>query len=212
MVGTAEAWGVPLFLGELGAPAEAENAGAYMNMLYRRLDEGFLSGAQWVYTPGWTPEAKDGWNMEDLSVVDDVGRGRPNFRVRPFPRRIAGTPSSLVVTAEADLLANFIELTWDHNPAMGETEIFLDAGGFFGGAGEVIETSGAELLCSKKEDLLLCASPVAGEKRVRVRAARPEQAAADGGCGFVAVNGLGGWSALFVAPLVWVARRRARRR
>lgn len=171
MNGTAEAWGVPLFLGELGAPAETINGDIYINSLYRHLDDEFSSGAQWVYTPGWTPEAKDGWNAEDFSVVDDRGAARPNFRPRPSPRRIAGTPLALHVTFGEDLRTNLFELEWDHDPKTGETEIFMPSEAFFGSPGATIEATGDGLACEKPQrSLVKCSAPIGGKKRVVLRA------------------------------------------
>ncbi len=45
MTGKAKEWDVPLFLGEFGAPAGANRGLEYVDMLYRRLDDGFHSGA-----------------------------------------------------------------------------------------------------------------------------------------------------------------------
>lgn len=219
MTGTAKAWGAPLFLGEFGAPAEATEVGGYMNSLYRLLDESFASGAQWVYTPGWTPEAKDGWNAEDLSVVDDLGRARPNFRARPYARRIAGTPVRLHVTAEPDPLKNIVELEWDHDPKTGETEIFVPRDAFFGGAEAAIETEGSDLACSTSGPYVMCSSEVAGPKRVLVRAVAPEPQP-EGGCAVVGTgeraagdgSGRAGGAALVLLSIAWAARRRALRR
>lgn len=181
MRGTAETWGAPLFLGEFGAPAETVNGDFYVESLYRHLDEGFSSGAQWVYTPGWTPEAKDGWNAEDFSIVDDSGATRPNFQPRPFPRRIAGTPLSLRVTPGAEPRESLLELEWDHDPKSGETEVFMPSEVFFRSAGVAIETTGEGLACSATGSLVKCSAPVAGKKHVILRAA-PIAVAEPAGC------------------------------
>lgn len=216
MTGTAEAWGVPLFLGEFGAPAETVNGDLYMNAMYRRLDEGLASGAQWVYTPGWTPEAKDGWNAEDLSIVDDLGRTRPNFRPRPYPRRISGAPVSLLVTSEQTIRENRLEIEWDHDPKTGETEIFMPSGAFFGIAGAAtIEASGDGLECSVAPtgSIVQCASAVAGKKRVVLRAPSPTPAEPGGCAATRSTNGdraiSVGALALFIVMIA--ASRRARR-
>ena len=84
MSGIAQSWDAPLFLGEFGAPPTTDDLLPYMDTMYHHLDAVLGSGTQWVYTPGWTPTNKDGWNTEDYSIVDDTGALRDNFQVRPY--------------------------------------------------------------------------------------------------------------------------------
>jgi endoglycosylceramidase len=198
----AEEWGVPLFVGEFGAPAPTAEVEAYMNALYRRLDDRFASGAQWVYTPGWTEAAKDGWNDEDLSIVDGAGKPRANFLVRPYAPKIAGAPTAFRVKAEGAPEEREIELEWEHDPAAGLTEVFVPAA-FFNAETVAIDTSGGGLQCFLDGLFMKCSSPIAGPKRARVRkgAAAPEPAA----CGLVGIELALLW------PLWLVLRRRARR-
>ena len=84
--------GAPLFVGEFGVEGGMRNGRWYSDYQYDELDAGFLSGAQWDYTPGWTPEHLDGWNREDFSIVDGQGRLRGNFAPRPYARALAGEP------------------------------------------------------------------------------------------------------------------------
>jgi endoglycosylceramidase len=99
-------WNAPLFLGEFGAVASVARVAKYMNDFHGQLNASFASAAQWSYTPAWTPQAKDGWNGEDLSIVDD-GRnpdGSRHYRAqlffpRPYPQSISGNPVSLAVDA-----------------------------------------------------------------------------------------------------------------
>lgn len=86
---TAHRWEVPLFLGEFGAPAGTWRGTAYMQALYRWMDAHHISGTQWCYTPNWHPEHKDGWNVEDLSIVDGSGTPRDNY-VPPFGQTAGG--------------------------------------------------------------------------------------------------------------------------
>jgi endoglycosylceramidase len=88
----AKTWHVPFFLGEFGGPNNATGIASYIEAIYNTLDRDLASGTQWVYTPGWSPTTKDGWNFEDFSVNDDLGNLRNNFRVRPYPTAIAGDP------------------------------------------------------------------------------------------------------------------------
>jgi endoglycosylceramidase len=173
MRATATAWGVPLFLGEFGGPAVAMNIAGYLDAIHDRLNETFASAAQWAYTPGWTPSAKDGWNTEDFGTVDDTGGLRANFSIRPYARRIAGTPKIMRVTHELLAADNAFELAWDHVPSAGATEIFLPRAAFFGTSDVAVVTEGEGLACVLAPLHLTCTSSVAGAKRVVIRPASP---------------------------------------
>jgi endoglycosylceramidase len=205
MLGTASDWGVPLFLGEFGAPPGSNRAGEYVDELYHRLDGAFASGAQWVYTPGWTEERKDGWNVEDFSIVDDQGRLRDNFVPRPYPQRIAGTPTALDVVAVGDPKARSMAFMWEHDPSLGGTEIFVPREAFFGTAEVALETEGDGLTCELGDLVAVCSSAKAGPMTVRARAkpaaARGED---DPTCGLFGIE------LLLVWPLCRRGRRRAR--
>ncbi len=84
-------WQTPLFLGEFGANPSLPKAGAYVDNIYKLLDDELYSGALWVYSPTWNPETKDGWNHEDLSISDDKGELRGVYRPRPFVEKTSGT-------------------------------------------------------------------------------------------------------------------------
>ena len=86
----ARAWDAPLFVGEFGVPPTTRNAPGYIGHMLDSMDTMHASGAQWSYTPGWHPSTKDGWNHEDLSIVDDAGALRANFEPRPYAQKIAG--------------------------------------------------------------------------------------------------------------------------
>ena len=119
MLGKAGTWGVPMVLSEFGGPATAGNIGGYIAAQYDWLDDNFVSGIQWCYTPGWTAEGKDGWNMEDFSIVDDTGALRANFTPRPWPRKLGGTPVSF------DLNDDGLTLSWNNTVSGAATEVFL---------------------------------------------------------------------------------------
>jgi endoglycosylceramidase len=192
MTGTARAWGVPLFLGEWGAPPSVDEVGGYLGAIGRQLDLALASAAQWAYTPGWTAAAKDGWDVEDFSIVDDSGATRANFRARPFARRIAGTPTALVVGDEADAKKNAMQLSWTNDPAAGATELFAPAA-WFGGAVEV--SADGDVSCARDGDLVRCTSATSGAKAVRVAAPAPR-------CGLTGLEAI---------ALVAILRRRRRR-
>lgn len=165
----------PLFLGEFGAPAGTRGADAYLTLMTQHLNRRFASGAQWNYTPGWDPVRKDGWNQEDLSIVDDRGTLRPGlFRPRPYPQRIAGPPIALEVREATAITPYAVEVSWDHVPGVGDTVIYAPAALFSGGvAGRspVVTVEGSGLACRyDRESLrLTCQSATAGRKRVVVR-------------------------------------------
>ncbi len=163
------AWNVPLLLGEVGASPSVDGVDAYLGAIHRQLDRRLFSGAQWGYTPGWTASAKDGWNQEDFSIVDDQGRLRANFRPRPFASRIAGTPSSLDVQEGPSADANTLTLAWQNDPAAGATEMFAP-GSYFGG--DIRVDASGDVRCQKLGDRVSCRSPTAGPKQVEIGADR----------------------------------------
>jgi endoglycosylceramidase len=170
MTGTASAWGVPLFVGEYGAPPSTDLVDPYLGTLHQQLDRALASGAQWVYTPGWTATAKDGWNTEDFSIVDDTGALRANFRLRPTLQYVAGTPTAFTVSDETVARKNALQLTWQHDPAAGETVLFAPLV-YFGGATSL--AADGDLRCKSAGDFVHCTAPSAGVKRLRVSAPSP---------------------------------------
>lgn len=124
----AREWNVPLFIGEFGSPREALGLEFFLDQFYGEMNRSLASGAQWLYAPQWTEKDKDGWNAEDLSSVDDKGQARRTYRPAPFPRRIAGVHlSSEFMRNQQDqhLSETKIELTWEHLPEKGFTEIYV---------------------------------------------------------------------------------------
>lgn len=119
---TAESWQVPMFLGEFGAPAGTHAGLEYIQAQLDWLDTHWISSTQWNYTPGWREDVKDGWNTEDLSIVDDQGNLRDNFTARPYPQKIAGAPKSFQLDD-----TGFI-LTWTNRPGYGTTKVFVPQG------------------------------------------------------------------------------------
>ena len=163
MSNKAAEWDVPWLLGEFGMHADAVNVEAYMDLQYARLDENFASGTQWNYTPSWTEETKDGWNDEDLSVVDDQGQMRSVFRVRAYPRRIPGEPISF----SADETA--VALSWEHDPTKGEAVIFAPTAEIFESGSATLFLEGSGLTCEHEDDRLLrCSSETEGTVSVQL--------------------------------------------
>lgn len=170
----AAQWGVPLFLGEYGAGATVSNVVGYLQTLRERMDEAFTSGAQWCYTPTWSPSLKDGWNDEDLSIVDGYGAWRANYKPRPYPQRIAGVPLALRATDEMALKNNVFELRWHHDPKLGTTEIYLPKDVFFGATQLDVQTTGRDVSCMSYAEHVVCASPIEQDITVRVLAGAPD--------------------------------------
>jgi len=157
MSGKAAEWDAPLFLGEWGAPPSTTDLAGYLAAMETQLDLALAGAAQWSYTPGWTEGRKDGWNQEDFSIVDGTSALRANFAPRPYARRIAGTPLSMSAGAQS------LDVTWQHDPAAGATELFLPAA-WFGGA-VALSTDGS-LHCKQDGELASCESSTPGMARV----------------------------------------------
>lgn len=66
--------------------------------MYNYFDQNFISGTQWNWHNAWDNTVYDGWNMEDYSIMDNLGNLRINFVIRPYPRAIAGIPLSFQVS------------------------------------------------------------------------------------------------------------------
>jgi endoglycosylceramidase len=142
----AAEWNVPLLLGEYGAPAETNNVEGYMDALNSWLNTGMHSATQWNYTPTWKASTKDGWNYEDLSIVDESGALRAIFRPRVYPISIAGTDASFSETESS------FSLSWTHDNNLGSTEIFLPAGFM---QGKTLVTAG-NTQCETNQQTLVC--------------------------------------------------------
>jgi hypothetical protein len=127
-----------------------------MESLYAWLDARFVSGTQWSYTPGWTAARKDGWNGEDLSIVDGSLTPRPALFVpRPYPQKTAGTPVSFARTSKG------FTFSWTHAPALGSTEVFLPTGY---ATGKAISHAGSSvgMDCRVMGQRLVCSGAHAG--------------------------------------------------
>jgi Glycoside hydrolase family 5 C-terminal domain/Cellulase (glycosyl hydrolase family 5) len=117
--------------GEHGAEPWARHILA-LDLMYNALDSLLIGSTQWNYTASNRndPAIGDGWNQEDLSIFSrdqqightdgfDGGRAVPGF-VRPYARRIAGTPQSMRFNREA----GEFRFSYAAEPG-GETEIFV---------------------------------------------------------------------------------------
>jgi len=166
MSSKADEWGVPLFVGEFGAFEDTLGVEEYMELQYERLDDHFASGAQWNWTPGWTAAEVDGWNGEDLSIIDNNGALRANFRIRAGPRRIAGTPLQFDDEGET------ISVRWEHHEGLGATEIFLPADVLWSSTLPQVDVLEGDIDCSYSSAarLLSCESETSGEVFIEISA------------------------------------------
>jgi endoglycosylceramidase len=164
MLAKANSWSAPMLLGEFGANHSVSNAASYIEALYAWLDANFVSGTQWNYTPGWTSARKDGWNAEDLSIVDGSGNLRSKlFTPRPYPRLTAGTPLSFSRNSKG------FTYSWTHAAPLGQTEFFLPAGY---ASGKSIRTTGTvvPVSCSISGQRMRCSSSQSGKASVTLTA------------------------------------------
>lgn len=161
----AKTWGAAVLLGEFGTPSFLL-APNYIKMIYDDLDNFGDSATQWSWTPEWTPQNLDGWNREDLSVVDDKGRLRNNYRERPYARRTAGAYGNFKVSFAGLFNPASARFRWSHNPAQGTTEIFVPDS-FLGGRAPVVSAP-ADVRCtfSHERRVLACRGSQTGMKEV----------------------------------------------
>jgi hypothetical protein len=86
--------GMPLFIGEYGAPWTMQPAGsrdATVDESMIAIESSFIDSAYWDYS------VKDVniWNGEDFSIIDQNEKPRGlEVNVRPYLRRLGGTPLS----------------------------------------------------------------------------------------------------------------------
>jgi len=109
---TAEALGVPWFLGEWGFGAEWQGSVAYINDQADLLQAGFTGWTVWSWDHGggFSVMTKDGtpkWSMDALTRV--------------FPRRIVGSPLSFSASPDGNVTFEFEPWAWID----AKTEIFV---------------------------------------------------------------------------------------
>jgi endoglycosylceramidase len=164
MTAKANDWKVPLFVGEFGTHGDTVNAPAYLELHYDQLDAHLASAVQWNYTPKWTEQEKDGWNHEDLSIIDANGGLRDNFTPRPQPQRFAGTGLEFRADDRA------VVVRWNNDPAAGETVFFLPAPTLWSTANPVLSPDGSNLEChyTLSDWRVRCVSDQNGEMKLTV--------------------------------------------
>ncbi len=159
----ADTWEVPMLLSEFGAPAGTRNGLNYIAAQLDWLDKYWVSSTQWNFTPGWREDVKDGWNMEDLSIVDDQGVLRDNFIVRPYPQRVGGAPKGFTLTDEG------FSLAWNNHAGWGSTIVFLPEG-YADDKNLKLELSeGVNGACRVEDSAVICDINGSGETEVSIK-------------------------------------------
>lgn len=143
--GKARMGGAPTLIGEVGIPFDMQGKQAYatgnfslqvkaMDATMRALEANLAHFTLWNYTPNNTNDRGDLWNDEDFSIFSrdqvngqesphDGGRALAAV-VRPYPRKVAGTPLYLAF----DLSKRRFEFEFYHDDGVkAPTEVYLPA-------------------------------------------------------------------------------------
>ena len=115
-VTAAEDLGLPWAYGEMGGATRTPNFGEYLLVLYEALDMRMAGSFLWDYST-----SRGGFGVIDT----DTGEWTPHAYafLRPAPSAVAGTPETFFW----DYAALRFSLSWDEDPAAGDTEIILPA-------------------------------------------------------------------------------------
>jgi hypothetical protein len=148
----ADKWGAPLFIGEYGVEG---SGGLFLDSLlrnyYKHMDQSFVSAAQWDYSPSWTSQNSDGWDRENMSVVDSQGNIRGNLIVRPYAASVAGEPVEMKTDLSSPL-SRTLDFSWVNDPSLGETEFALPAELQVSVARSSFASNNPDLACSFDSD------------------------------------------------------------
>ncbi|MDO9234665.1 MAG: cellulase family glycosylhydrolase [Aquabacterium sp.] len=168
----AKTWGAAVLLGEFGSPPWML-APNYMDMIYNDLERFGESGTQWTYTPEWNPTTQDGWNNENLSVIDDKGQLRNNFAVRPYVMRTAGAYGYWQKSAGVAWLGipSTITYSWQHQPGRGTTDVFVPTSVLGGRAQPSISVLPSSVSCQwlAAQQVVRCTSDKSVAARLTVK-------------------------------------------
>ena len=112
--GIGQAWNVPVFLGEFGAPNGGTANLSYIQSIFDELDTLSLSGSEWEYSV-----SAEEWNSESDSLVEADGGEFPIAQAvqRPYARAVAGS----AITEAFDPTMNIFTLSF--TPSSGLTEV-----------------------------------------------------------------------------------------
>jgi endoglycosylceramidase len=165
MADRAAGWSVPVFIGEFGIPVGTNMGLGYLDAFYAELDARLIGATQWTFAVHWDAVKKDGWNVEDFSIVDDKHIVRDNFRVRPYIARIPGTPGATTLKANP----YDITLEWMHDTKAGALLVFAPKKSVFP-ANAFVEVEG-DVACGYESDErhIHCEAASDGMKKVHIR-------------------------------------------
>jgi endoglycosylceramidase len=164
-------WNAPVYIGEFGV---AGSGGIGLKTLlrhyYNLYDEHFTSSAQWDYSPDFTSQKGDGWNYENMSIIDQDGNLRRNFIPRPYVSAVSGTPGKMKAELGDDSKKRALEFEWVHDPALGSTDFFIPPA-LYPDPSQVSFTPGSsDVHCAFNSDTstLNCRSEVPGQKSIKI--------------------------------------------
>lgn len=183
IIDSREKLNVPVMVGEWGAQMNGLQAiQDQLHLINRDFDVHLLSAIRWNYSPNWTPEEKDHFHDEDYSCFDDQHKVRAGCAPRAYVKRIAGDMKSIKLLHRGEAvifspqypgLSNYfratetvIDFEWYHDPAKGNTVLFLPVGLLFD-VTPVIKTEGT-VFCAfdAAQKHVSCSSDKAGLMRV----------------------------------------------
>ena len=168
-------WDAPIFIGEYGvAGSGGFFLGSLLKNYYEHLDKHFTSSAQWDYSPNWTPEQGDGWNHENMSVVDNNGNIRGNLIVRAYASAVAGVPvdmsTDLSQSGPDNPYSREFDFTWMNDPSLGDTVFTIPGSMAVTAPRTLFQSEYQDLVCALSTDnqALTCHSPTAGIHHIRI--------------------------------------------
>jgi endoglycosylceramidase len=160
----------PVYIGEFGTSGAGVGMKNLIEHYYRLFDKNFVSAGRWDFST-WTAQKKDGWNFEDMSIVDADGHPRRNFFVRPYPATVAGEPGPINENFPNALETKYLKFSWNNRPELGMTVFSIPKDTRDGLPFKVDFTSDdPQLSCSYDSTLyaLSCSSPSSGTKSIEV--------------------------------------------
>jgi hypothetical protein len=172
LAGRPRAEGIPALLGEFGIPFNLRNrkrlaaAESALGSWHDAIDAEFLHSTIWAYAASNTRARGDGWNGEDLSIYCEEEGGARALRgfSRPYAMAIAGLPRSM----RFDRARRAFTLSWDADPALGETEVFVP--GHWYPEGWVATLEGGDAILAEKPEAqrVTVAATAAGPVLLRI--------------------------------------------
>lgn len=120
----AEELGMPLFIGEFGAPwttKPVSKRNELVNQALEAMETSFVDNAYWDYSV----RDVNIWNGEDFSLIDEKGQYRGlEVNVRPYLRRLNGLPQN----QSFDITSRTYSLSFSSNPGAVPAIIYVPEG------------------------------------------------------------------------------------